>query len=94
MLTICTPFTTPLLVRWKKNAESTKNDLLRYEQNIVSHTLAINENRSRPIVWKYYQWLSLLFWDKSIECLEHMHVHFMKDNQGTYISSIISDMDK
>ena len=36
-------------------------DLLRYEQNIVSHTLAINEKRDRPIVWKYYQWLSLLF---------------------------------
>ncbi len=36
-------------------------DLMRYEQNIVSHTLAINERRARPIVWKYYQWLTLLF---------------------------------
>jgi superfamily II DNA or RNA helicase len=42
-------------------AAITPADLLRYEQNIVSHTLAINEKRSRPIVWKYYQWLSLLF---------------------------------
>lgn len=39
----------------------TRADLMRYEQNIVSHTLAINERRTRPIVWKYYQWLSLLF---------------------------------
>jgi superfamily II DNA or RNA helicase len=42
-------------------ATITRADLLRYEHNIVSHTLAINERRTRPIVWKYYQWLSLLF---------------------------------
>ena len=41
--------------------EITREDLLRYEHNIVSHTLAINEKRDRPIDWKYYQWLSLLF---------------------------------
>jgi hypothetical protein len=39
----------------------TKDELLRYEHNIVSHTLMINERRERPIVWKYFQWLSLLF---------------------------------
>ncbi|MZR31459.1 DEAD/DEAH box helicase [Sneathiella litorea] len=42
-------------------AEITRSDLLRYEHNIVSHTLAINEKRDQPIVWKGYQWLSLLF---------------------------------
>jgi len=35
--------------------------LLTYEQNIVRHTQTINEKRHRPIVWKYYQWLTLLF---------------------------------
>ena len=35
--------------------------LLTYEQNIVSHTRTINKKRHRPVVWKYYQWLSLLF---------------------------------
>ena len=35
--------------------------LLTYEQNIVRHTQAINERRQRPVVWKYYQWLNLLF---------------------------------
>jgi hypothetical protein len=35
--------------------------LLAYEENIVRHTQAINEKRARPVVWKYYQWLTLLF---------------------------------
>jgi hypothetical protein len=35
--------------------------LLTYEQNIVRHTQAINEKRHRPVVWKYYQWLTLIF---------------------------------
>lgn len=38
-----------------------KEQLLIYEENIVGHTQAINNKRQRPIVWKYYQWLSLLF---------------------------------
>jgi len=38
-----------------------RNMLLTYEQNIVRHTQAINEKRHRPVVWKYYQWLTLLF---------------------------------
>ena len=45
----------------QEGAAITQADLLRYEQNIVSHTLAINDKRSQPIIWKYYQWLSLLF---------------------------------
>ncbi len=39
--------------------------LLEYDQNIVSHTLRLNERRitrgEEPIVWKYFQYLSLLF---------------------------------
>lgn len=41
------------------------DDLLRYDQNIVRHTLRLNERRitrgEDPIVWKYFQYLSLLF---------------------------------
>ncbi len=48
-------------VHLQAGAQITRADLLRYEHNIVSHTLAINEKRDRPIVWKYYQWLTLLF---------------------------------
>src|SRR5262249_22919331 len=35
--------------------------LLGYDQNIVKHTLRLNERRADPIRWKYFQWLSLLF---------------------------------
>lgn len=35
--------------------------LLGYDQNIVRHTLKLNERRAEPIRWKYFQWLSLLF---------------------------------
>ena len=39
--------------------------LLEYDQNIVRHTLRLNERRiargEDPIVWKYFQYLSLLF---------------------------------
>ena len=35
--------------------------LLSYEENIVRHTLEINAKRHRPVVWKYFQWLTLLF---------------------------------
>lgn len=39
--------------------------LLEYDQNIVKHTLKLNERRiahgDKPIQWKYFQYLSLLF---------------------------------
>jgi hypothetical protein len=35
--------------------------LLGYDQNIVRHTLALNERRPTAARWKYFQWLSLLF---------------------------------
>lgn len=38
-----------------------KMRLLRYEENIVAHSQKINEKRTRPIVWKYPQWMTLLF---------------------------------
>ena len=54
-------FYSELNLHLTRKAQITATDLLRYEQNIVSHTIAINEKRDRPIVWKYFQWLSLLF---------------------------------
>ena len=39
--------------------------LLEYDQNIVTHTQRLNERRitrgEEPIVWKYFQYLTLLF---------------------------------
>ncbi len=46
---------------WNQNCKLSKEQILVYEENIVRHTQAINEKRHRPIVWKYYQWLTLLF---------------------------------
>ena len=38
-----------------------KQQLLVYEENIIAHTKTINNLRPRPIIWKYFQWLSLMF---------------------------------
>ena len=39
-----------------------RDDLLRYEDRIAAHTIAINAKRDgEPIKWKYFQWLELLF---------------------------------
>jgi hypothetical protein len=46
---------------WNGECRLTKEQILVYEENIGRHTQAINEKRHRPIVWKYYQWLTLLF---------------------------------
>lgn len=46
---------------WDDVTELSKVQLLAYEENIVHHTQAINAKRNRPVVWKYYQWFSLLF---------------------------------
>ncbi len=35
--------------------------LLGYDQNIVKHSMALNQRRDQPIRWKYFQWLTLLF---------------------------------
>lgn len=44
-------------------AAVTADELRRYEDNVVSHTAAVNERRppDRQIRWKYFQWLVLIF---------------------------------
>ena len=46
---------------WNDLCALSKEQLLVYEENIGRHTQTINEKRHRPVVWKYYQWLTLLF---------------------------------
>jgi len=48
-------------VFWNEHCLVSKEQILVYEENIVRHTREINEKRHRKIVWKYYQWLTLLF---------------------------------
>jgi Type III restriction enzyme, res subunit len=50
-----------LVARLYSNERLPKQLLFEYDQNIVSHTLAINEHRAAPIRWKYFQYLGLLF---------------------------------
>lgn len=42
-------------------AQLPKDLLLNYDQNIIRHTSAIRGKRERPITWKYFQYLALLF---------------------------------
>ena len=46
---------------WNEHCTLSKEQIRLYEENIARHTLAINKKRRRPVVWKYYQWLALLF---------------------------------
>jgi hypothetical protein len=54
-------FYTQLQLNWQPQARIRPDELLQYEKNIGEHTVWLNEGRERPIEWKYYQWLSLLF---------------------------------
>jgi hypothetical protein len=53
--------------------------LLEYEQNIVKHTLRLNERRivrgEEPILWKYFQYLTLLFTEIYLD-------RYFRDPQG------------
>ena len=43
------------------HSKISKEQVLIYEENVVKHTQNINEKRHRPVIWKYFQWLTLLF---------------------------------
>ena len=53
--------------------------LLEYDQNIVRHTLRLNERRitrgEEPITWKYFQYLALLFTEIYLD-------RYFRDPQG------------
>lgn len=54
-----------LCIRFPDLEELSTQFLVQYDENIVHHTQSINEARltrgEAPIVWKYFQYLSLLF---------------------------------
>lgn len=50
-----------LTLRLVGHPSLTNDELLRYDNNIVGHTQRINAHRRKPIRWKYFQYLSLLF---------------------------------
>lgn len=57
--------------------------LLEYDQNIVKHTLRLNDRRitrgEAPIVWKYFQYLTLLFTEIYLD-------RYFRDPQGLLAS--------
>lgn len=50
-----------LITRLFSSEYLNKDILLEYDQNIVRHSQQINQDRTEPITWKYFQYLSLLF---------------------------------
>ena len=54
-----------LVTHFSGLAEMTPTVLLEFDQNIVRHTQSLNERRvahsEKPLQWKYFQYLSLLF---------------------------------
>ena len=71
-----------------------KDELLAFDQNIVRHTLALNEQRElrreRPVVWKYFQYLALLFVEIYLDryfrdpqaLAKAINAHITKFNEG------------
>lgn len=72
----------------------TKDELLAFDQNIVRHTLVMNDQRElrreRPVVWKYYQYLALLFVEIYLDryfrdpqaLAQALNAHIAKFNDG------------
>ena len=50
-----------LKARFADDSRLRAADLLRYDENIVRYTQALNHHRQQPVRWKYFQYLSLLF---------------------------------
>jgi hypothetical protein len=60
--------------------------LASYEDNILAHTKALNDRRQakglRPIVWKYFQWLSLLFAERYLDLFFHQPTQLLDSLNG------------
>lgn len=60
--------------------EELSADILRqYDENIVSYTLRINEERDKTIKWKYFQYLSLLFTEIYLDRYFHQRKELLND---------------
>ena len=72
--------------------------LLGYDQNIVSHTLALSAKRAEPLRWKYFQYLSLLVTEVYLDrffrdpeaLLADLNEHVGKFNEGKTAKEQIS----
>ncbi len=64
-----------LVERTVERARLTHDQIRGYDQNIVVHTRKMNEGRAEPIVWKYFQYLALLFTEIYLD-------HYFRDPQA------------
>lgn len=83
-----------------------KDELLAFDQNIVRHTLTMNAQRAlrreRPVVWKYFQYLSLLFVEIYLDryfrdpqaLAQAINAHIAKFNAGKEVSQQIPLLDE
>ncbi|HRK83922.1 MAG TPA: DEAD/DEAH box helicase family protein [Saprospiraceae bacterium] len=64
-----------LVARLFGNERLPRQLLYEYDQNIVSHTLAISEHRGQLLHWKYFQYLALLFTEMYLD-------KYFRDREG------------
>lgn len=64
-----------LNANWPVSATVSAAEFAGYEDNILAHTKALNDRRQvsgkRRIVWKYFQWLSLMFAERYLDLFFH-----------------------
>ncbi len=83
-----------------------RDELLAFDQNIVRHTLALNAERTlrreRPVVWKYYQYLALLFVEIYLDryfrdpqaLAQALNTHIAKFNDGKHENQQLPALDE
>ena len=69
-----------------------EQQLIRWDQNIVSHTLAISEKRDEPIQWLYFQYVSLLFTELYLELL-FSDSEGLREDLNSYVESWNNPLD-
>jgi hypothetical protein len=70
-----------------------KSQLLAWDQNIVSHTLAISAKRTETVRWKYFQYLSLLFTELYLEKYFHDREGLLKE-LNDYVERFNDPLDR
>lgn len=83
-----------------------RDELLAFDRNIVRHTLALNAERTlrreRPVVWKYYQYLALLFVEIYLDryfrdpqaLAQALNTHIAKFNDGKHENQQLPALDE
>lgn len=72
-------FAEALLARTVEREKLSHDQIRQYDQNIRKHTAWINQARSEPIQWKYFQYLALLFTEIFLD-------RFFRDPHGLVIA--------